>query len=210
MLSFTFNRRLFLIAAFVVACLSNALAAEGPSGSSQATDSQGAKTPSFATVTAGVHKALTRDPEYRSGDLISASQVTTVLSEVKRLGWQVPDAKRLLERVPSDDEFLTTALKNERGRPFMRQVSKLHDGYDRVDRLSRMPQGRNTVEALIRGPDGYKMIEYMTTAKGGKELGAMLGNARHTDFNGATGRIYTEQQLVNELQTLYAKTAQKK
>ena len=96
----------------------------------------------------------------------------------------MPDSKRLLERVPSDDEFLTTALRHERGRPFMRQVSKMHDGYDRVDRLSRMPQGRQTVENLIQGPDGYKLIEYMTTAKGGKELGTMLGHARNVDFNG--------------------------
>ncbi len=53
MLSFTFNRRLFLIAALVVACVNNALAAEG----SRARSSQATKTPSFATVTAGVHKA---------------------------------------------------------------------------------------------------------------------------------------------------------
>ncbi len=210
MVSFTFNRRVLLIAAFTVATWSvGSRADEGPAVSSQGTKSQAVKPPSFAAVTAGVHNVLVRDPEYRSGDLLSASQVTAVLAEVKRLGWQVPDAKRLLERVPSDDEFLTTSLKSEQARSFMRQIAKMHDGYDRVDRLSRMPQGRQTVEKLIQGPDGYKLIEYMTTAKGGKELGTMLGSARHTDFNGTTGRIYTEQQLVSELKKLYAATQKK-
>jgi hypothetical protein len=205
MSGFVFHRWLFVVALLAVASSNiGSRAAAGPSDEPQET-----KTPSFATIIAAVHQALTRDPEYRSGDLLSASQVSGALAEAKRLGWQPPDNKKLLERIASDDEFLVTALKSERGTPFMRQVSKMHNGYDRVDRMSRMPQGRQTVEKLIQGPDGYKLIEYMTTSKGGKEMGAMLGRARDQDFNGATGRIYTEQQLLDELKRLYSATAKK-
>jgi hypothetical protein len=196
------NRLLLFVA--VASVTTGMRADEGSTASAGAT-----KTPSFAAITAAVHKSLTRDVEYRSGDLLSASQVRGALGEAKQLGWQPPDSKKLLDRVASDDEFLVTALKSERGTPFMRQVSKLHDGYDRVDRLSRMPQGRQTIEKLIQGPDGYKLIQYMTSSKGGREMGAMLGRAQDQNFNGATGRIYTEQQLLDELKKLYGATAKK-
>jgi hypothetical protein len=202
MLSLTVNRRVVLVAALVVVGLSvGSHALGGPSD-----EPAGTKAPSFAAITAAVHKSLTRDAEYRSGDLISASQVRAALAEVKQLGWQPPDHKKLLDHVASEDEFLVTSLKSEQGTPFMRQVSKMHDGYDRVDRMIRMPQGRQTVEKLIQGPDGYKLIEYMTSSKGGREMGSMLGRAQDQNFNSATGRIYTEQQLLDELKRLYATT----
>jgi hypothetical protein len=175
-------------------------------GEGSSDETQGTKRPSFAAITAAVHKSLTRDADYRSGDLLSASQIRTALGEAKQLGWQPPDDTKLLGRVASDDEFMVTALKSDRGTPFMRQVSKMHNGYDRVDRLIRMPQGRQTVERLIQGPDGYKLIEYMTSSRGGREMGSMLGRARDQDFNGSTGRIYTEQQLLDELKKIYAAT----
>jgi hypothetical protein len=204
-MSSTINRWLFLVALLAVAGWNvGSRAVAGPSD-----EPQGTKTPSFATITAAVHKSLTRDAEYRSGDLLSASQARAALAEAKQLGWQAPDNKKLLDRVASDNEFLVTALKSEKGKPFMRQVSKMQNGYDRVDRLSRMPQGRQTVEKLIQERDGYKLIEYMTTSKGGREMGAMLGRAQDQDFNSDTGRIYTEQQLLDELKRLYAATPKK-
>jgi hypothetical protein len=197
--------RLLLVAALIAASVTTGLRADEGSGAAAGA----AKTPSFAAITAAVHQSLTRDAAYRSGDLLSASQVRAALAGAKQLGWQAPDSKKLLDRVASDDEFLVTALKSERGTPFMRQVAKMHDGYDRVDRLSRIPQGRQTIEKLIQGPDGYKLIEYMTSSKGGREMGAMLGRAQDQNFNAATGRIYTEQQLLDELKKLYAATAKK-
>ena len=72
----------------------------------------------------------------------------------------------------------------------------------------RLPNGRRTVHDLIGAADGYKMIEYMTTTHGGDEMGKMLSNAPHgADFNAATSRIYTANQLLAEIKKNYQQSA---
>ena len=57
---------------------------------------------------------------------------------------------------------------------------------------------------VIRGPGGDEMIEYMTTSKGGKNLGKLLENAPEgNNFNRPTGRIYTAEMLVQALKKSY-------
>jgi hypothetical protein len=153
-----------------------------------------------------VSGSLGQDRNYRPGDLITQKRVASVLAALKASGWEVPHSRELLARVPSDGEFLVRALSTEKGVAFMRTISRLGGGYDRVDRLSRIPNGRQLVERLIQGPDGHKLVVYLAESAGGKELGTMLGRATDTaEFNKPTGRIYTEHQLLAELEDLRSK-----
>jgi hypothetical protein len=56
------------------------------------------------------------------------------------------------------------------------------------------------------------MIEYMTTTKGGKNLGKYLSKAKTgKGFNAPTNRIYTEKQLIQAIKLAYeTETGQKK
>lgn len=163
------------------------------------------KLPTPAVVKSIVEKTLGQDRDYRPGDLLSQKRVTAVLAQLKAAGWDVPYSRELLARVPADNEFLVRALSTKKGVPFMREVSAMGGGYDRLDRLSRIQNGQQLVEQLINGPDGHKLIGYLTEARGGQELGEMLGRtAKGTDFNRATGRIYTAAQLLAVLEKLLA------
>ncbi|MDZ4820403.1 MAG: hypothetical protein SGJ20_15665 [Planctomycetota bacterium] len=154
----------------------------------------------ISTIRKVTEKALSETVGYQPGDLISQSQARKILLELVAVGMKVPNASQILARVPADDEFLVTALRTDQGMKFMRQVATLPTGFDRVDHLSRIPNGQGSVLALIKGPDGYLMIKYMTNAPGGKELGKMLTvDQGGKDFNGSTGRIYTANQLVEQI-----------
>jgi hypothetical protein len=156
--------------------------------------------PSMSEIEQVVLRYFRVDPEYRAGDLITRDKVEPLLNRLKEKGLPLPDAKAILDKVLTKDHFLSKQFSTPNGRKFMRDISGYPDGYDRVDRLARLPHGEQTVRDLIRGPDGYKMIEYMTTAKGGSALGKQLSNAPlGKDFNAATGRIYTADQLLDRL-----------
>jgi hypothetical protein len=185
-----------------------ALALVTVSHSGGAAPSQPAPTkqrPSLAAVKTIVEQTLGKDRDYRPGDLLSQGRVAPVLAQLKAAGWDVPQGRELLSRIPADNEFLVRALSTKKGVAFMRTVSTMSEGYDRVDRLSRLPNGQQLVEKLITGPDGYKLIGYLTESRGGRELGSMLGQTvQGVDFDRPTGRIYTAKQLLDVLERLYA------
>jgi hypothetical protein len=179
-------------------------AADGPDSSSNSAG----KMPPFSTVKSTVERSLATDRSYRTGDLLSQRQVAAVLGEIKKAGWDVEQDRKLLARVPADNEFIVRALRSSEGTAFMRKVSAMPDGYDRVDRLSRIPNGQQTLQKLIAGPDGHRLIGYLTEARGGKEMGTMLGRTpQGVNFNEPTGRIYTAAQLLVELESLHAAAA---
>jgi hypothetical protein len=160
--------------------------------------------PTVDKINAIVQKSLARDASYQPGDLLTQSQVAVVLGEIKKAGWEVPATRELLARVPHDHEFLIRALRTGKGVGFMRRVASMPNGFDRVDRLSRLPNGQATIKQLIATPDGHKLIGYMTESSGGKQLGVQLaGTAAGGDFNKPTGRIYSAQQLLAELEKLH-------
>lgn len=161
--------------------------------------------PSLSEVKQAVLRYFKAQPDFRTGDLVTRDQVEPLLRQLQKMGLPLPDAKQILEKVPSKDEFLAQQLSTPNGRNFMRKISGYKDGYDRLDRLSRLPHGEQTVRDLIRGPGGEKMIEYMTTASGGKELGKMLSDAPlGKNFNDPTGRIYTVEKLMARLEQSHA------
>lgn len=145
------------------------------------------------------HFAAKRD--YRPGDMLTRDMASPLIDKLRRLGLPLPDAKQILDSLPTPDSFLAKQFATPGGQRFMRQIASYPGGYDRLDRLSQMPRGEQTVRDLIRGPDGYKMVEYMTTTEGGRELGKMLANSPDgRDFNAPTGRIYTADELLNRIE----------
>lgn len=138
-------------------------------------------------------------PGYRDGDLIDRAQVEAVLAKLKASGCRVPQPEAIAARVLEAGEWLVSELRTPAGRALMRRIARYPGAYDRLDRLSSMPQGKQTIRDLVRGPDGYKMIEYMTTQKGGREMGKMLSRGS-ADFNRPTGRIYTVEGLLAEIE----------
>ena len=161
--------------------------------------------PPFADVQKMVLKYFKAIPDYRAGDLITQDQVAPLLKQVQKKGLPLPDAAKILKRVPVKGEFLVEQLSTPDGREFMRRVAKYPDGFDRVDRLSRMVNGRQLVRDLIRGPRGDLLIDYMTTTKGGENMGKDLeADPNGEDFNSPTGRIYTAAQLIARLRQSYA------
>jgi hypothetical protein len=173
--------------------------------------SQGKKLPSPAVVKTIVEQTLAKDRDYRPGDLLSQGRAAVVFAQLKAAGWDVPHSRVILARIPADNEFVVRALSTKKGVAFMRSVSAMSGGYDRVDRLSRLPNGQQLVERLINGPDGYKLIAYLTDSRGGQELGTMLGHTgQGVDFNRPTGRIYTAKQLLEVLEKLHSAVTQAK
>jgi len=161
--------------------------------------------PSFDKVTKTVLKNFKKQNAGDPEAIISQSQVRPIFGQLKRLGWIVAEEKQILEAVPSDSDFVVRQLRTPAGEKFMRQAGSFPEAYDRLDRLSRLPHGQQTVRDLIRGPDGYKMIQYMTTSRGGVELGKMLSkDPGGKGFNQPTGRIYTVKMLLARLKTEYA------
>lgn len=146
---------------------------------------------------------------YRPGDIISTSYVTPLFDGLEKLGWNVPDRKSLLERVPGDKNYVVQQLRTEPGRKFMQKICNLPMGYDRLFHLAGIPLGHQQVNALIRQKGGYKMIEYMTTTQMGNNLGKQLSHSPNgANFNKPTGQIYTAEALKSELEKSYAITLQ--
>ena len=155
-------------------------------------------------MTSTVQKQLAANRSYRPGDLITNSAVESLFRKLEKINWKVADRRDILKLVLSDSDWMARQFSSEQGREFMRQISELPGGYDRVDRLRRMPYGPQQIADLIRSPDGYLMFEYMTTTQGGRNLGGMLSQGVNgRDFNSPTGRIYTELDLLKRLKKSY-------
>lgn len=137
---------------------------------------------------------------HTAGDLITRKQVREVLDRVEKEQGKLPERAKLEQRTLVEDSFLAEQFHSTSGKKFMRQISSMPLGYDQIDRMAQLPQGRSTVERLVRGPDGYKLLEYMTQAKGGKDLAKMLSKDGGGNFSKPTGKIYTAEQLVKELE----------
>jgi hypothetical protein len=160
--------------------------------------------PSFDLVTKQVQQVLALDPDYQTGDLLTAPKVEQVLSKLAKINWKVADAREIVKLVLSDNDWMAERLSTAEGRDFMRHIAQLPGGYDRVDRLRDMPNGQSNVSDFIDSPGGYTMIEYMTTTRGGENLGEQLSDAVNgADFNKPTGRIYTERELLKRLRISY-------
>jgi hypothetical protein len=186
------------------------LAAGRSLGAPRDSATKSAKLPPFEAVKRTVADTLAKDKSYRPGDLLSQGRLANVLGRLRSAGWEVSKSRELNSRTLADSDFLVHALSSESGVKFMRQVSPIPDGFEKLDRLARIPNGEATVQRLIAGPDGYKFISYLAETPAGHEMGRMLAaTSPDGQFNRDTGRIYTEKQLLQELQKLYAEDMQR-
>jgi len=162
--------------------------------------------PTFAVVSQAALTYFNSLPGYEPGDLVSQSQVAGALDAVELVGWDVPDRGKVVDLALPDNAWLVRELSTKKGKRFMRKVGRFQGGYLRLDRLSTIADGRDAIRILIKDPGGDEMIEYMDTTKGGFELGRMMAGAkRGVDLNKPTGRIYTADDLVAVLESIYAR-----
>ena len=155
-----------------------------------------------------LHTAVTEHfaaiKDHRAGDLLARGDVAPLGDALKKLGWVPDDWKEVLDDVLPDGDELVRALRTPRGRAFMHKIAAQPGGYDRLDRLRKLPKGSRQLRQLIDTPDGDKLIEYLTTTEGGKALGKQLSRTKDgRGFNDATGRIYTEDDLLKRLEASY-------
>ena len=155
-----------------------------------------------------------KQPEQlQENDLITQQDVSGLFKKIEKLGWEITkqDRKKILDRLLSESDFLVRQLRTAHGRRFMRKISTLPGGYDRIDRLRKMPHGKKRIQEFIKGPDGDKMIEYMTTTKHGKNLGKQLSRTKTgRNFNEPTGMFYTQKDVLEHLQKLYQTEAEQR
>jgi hypothetical protein len=195
----------WLLVIFVGFILGGDLAAKTPTSKDKNKKSAPAGAlPSFERVTRTVETHLTANRSYRSGDLLTTGTMEPLFRKLEKINWKVADRRDILKLMLSDSDWMARQFGTSNGRDFMRHVAELPGGYDRVDRYRRMPYGQQQLADLIRGPDGYLMIEYMTTTRGGKNLGGMLSQGVNGEnFNQPTGRIYTELDFLKRLKKSY-------
>ena len=144
--------------------------------------------------------------QLQENDLITQQDVSGLFKKIEKAGWLISkkDRNEIIERLLPESDILVRQLRTAHGKQFMRKISKLPGGYDRIDRFRKMPHGKYRIQEFIKGPDGDKMIEYMTTTKYGKNLGTLLSRAKNgRNFNAPTGMLYTQKDVLEHLQTLY-------
>jgi hypothetical protein len=167
-----------------------------------------AKLPSFGKVVQAMTGYFESQQDYQAGDLLNQSQAAGALEAIAAIGWEVPQAEKIVSLALADNSFLVKQLATPKGKQFMRKIAKSPGTYSRLDRLSRISNGQSAVKILIRDPGGDTMLTYMATTQGGKNLGAMMaGTPNGTNLNKPTGRIYTADDLLAVVRQAYAKSA---
>ncbi len=164
------------------------------------------KIPSREQLKRAVDRFFNGRADYEPGGLVLRSHVEELLEDFQRRGWKVPYPRTILVRAVQDDEYLAEKLYTARGRKFMRRVAKYEHAFDILDRLTKIPDGKKILARLIREPGGSQLIKYMATDKGGKNLRRMLARVPGgKNFAEPTGRIYTKEQLLEELDKRFEK-----
>ncbi|QDT77410.1 hypothetical protein Mal35_08360 [Gimesia maris] len=164
------------------------------------------KVPPLDEVMQIIEEYFTDRKGYKSGDLLTRGQIKPLFRELQQAGWTVKAEKEILKRLHADTDFLAAQLSTPKGIIFMRRISRMPGGYDRLDHILVMPYGKRRIREFINSPGGYTMIEYMTTTKGGKNLGNYLSKTRTgKGFNQPTPYIYTQTELTTVLKQAYEK-----
>jgi hypothetical protein len=143
--------------------------------------------------------------DFKPGDIISRSQVEPLFPRLLRMGWAVSERKAILDRVPTDRDFLVKQLRTPSGRKFMRKIGGSPGAYDRLERLSELPRGRLAVRRLIQQPKGAGVINHFATAPKGKRVNQLMAKPSKggIDYDKPTGQIYTVKMLLTELKECY-------
>ena len=164
--------------------------------------------PEFAAVASAIEAWFGAQPDYQPGDLITRSQIETVLAKLDAAGVKVPDAGSIAKLGLANDSFLVRELTTPAGRKFMRRLARSPGTFAHLDRLSTIPRGEKLIRDLIRDKGGDKLIEYLATTKGGQKMGHMMAAVPGGgDLNQPTSRIYTVADFEAVLKAELAKTS---
>jgi hypothetical protein len=183
----------------------------GPISSAFAQDSSDEAFPTWSEVRAAVESHFAGLPDLAPGDLITASDAAPALKALEKMGWKDISRSETAKRLLEDGAFLARELRSEPGRIFMRRVSGYRLIYDRLDRVSQMPGGQKLIHDMIRLPDGHRYAQ-MQPHQGVPPMTDFLpkgvsGKApRVPDIDKPTGRIYTQSELLAQLEAEYRKT----
>jgi hypothetical protein len=164
--------------------------------------------PSWSEVRSAVESHFAALPEHEPGNLITVSDVAPVFRELEQLGWSGVSRGKTSSQLLDDGSFLARELRSTPGRTFMRRVSGYRLIYDRLDRVSQMPGGQKLIHDMIRLPDGHRyaqqtphqgvppMTDFLPKGVSGK-------SPRVPDIDKPTGRIYTQSELLVQLEAEY-------
>lgn len=139
---------------------------------------------------------------------ISQSQVADLLNGFEQAGWSVSDADELINRVLPDDHILVRELHTAQGKKFLGALTGDRTLFDRMDRVSREAGGEQLIHDLLRLPDGARLARLKPT-RGAPDLVDLLpknasGKRRQVkDYHLPTGRFYTAEALIEELEHRY-------
>jgi hypothetical protein len=188
--------------------LALAAAILGPAEARAQSPSSDESFPTWSEVRATVDSHFAKLPDLQPGDLITASDAAPALKALEELGWKDVSRCETVSRILEDGSFLARELRSDPGRIFMRRVSGYKLIYDRLDRVSQMPGGQKLIHDMIRLPDGHRYAQ-MQPHQGTPPMtdflpkGASGKAPRVRDLDKPTGRIYTQSELLAQLETEY-------
>lgn len=167
-------------------------------------DCRAAEKLSAAEIKPLVDRHLSRNPNYRPGDLICRSDVEPIFNELIERGINpVDNQEELYDSFLPDESRLVRTLRSQAGTAFMRQVNRLPGAYDRLERLSWSASGRDMLDELVAADNGAQLFERMMTPEGTEAIEKMLAaDPRGRNWRLPTGHIHTEAQLIRRLEKL--------
>lgn len=169
------------------------------------------KLPSLAQVQQTVESWFRAAADHRPGDLISKSQVEQVLKALEKLGWQVPDRAELLSDVLDDQHMMVRTFRTSAGKRFMRKISGRELIYDRFERIASVSSGPQLIQDIVKLPDGERYAKPRSGGGVPDLLDLLPKNAsgktrRISDYDKATGHLYTVADLIDRLAESYQET----
>ena len=161
----------------------------------------------MSRVSQMVAEHLASQPGYERGFLITKSDVAPVFALLKKGGWNAAELDRAFAAVLDDSHFLVTQMRTPQGVKFMREAGKFELNYDRMDRVSQVKGGKQAIANTVSlgdGPSfwnpnakpGFSNTASMLPTRGGQRRSA-------SEFSRPTGKIYTEEQLVQRLSAIH-------
>ena len=144
-------------------------------------------------------------PDRDPCEIISQSEVTTLLDQFRRMGWQSTTLNALTRTVLRDNDFLVRQLRTPAGKKFSKKIARYPDGYERMYQIVRLNNGRQLAHDLIHDRGGNELVEYLTTTAGGKNLSQQLSKTpQGAKFGESTNLLFTQDALTKRLLTIHA------
>ncbi len=74
--------------------------------------------PAWKDIEKAVKSRFAQTKDYQAGDLITREEASSVLAELKKLGWEVQEQNKVSERMLSSGDEMVKQLRDKKGRAF--------------------------------------------------------------------------------------------